>query len=101
MTLLIFKALWGMTGALEQQLEQIAAAGYDGVEAWAEGLAFAPDAFRRLVESFQLKLIIAGPITLTAEIEPTLKHYAAFEPFKINIHSGRDSFSHDEGCVFF
>lgn len=101
MTLLVFKALWGMSGGLEQQLEQIAAAGYDGVEAWVEGIMLQPGAFRRLVDSFHLKLVIAGPITLPAEIEPTLKHYAAFEPLKINIHSGRDSLTHDEGCAFF
>lgn len=101
MALLIFKALWGMTGGLEQQLEQIAAAGYDGAEAWVEGITLPPAEFSRLVASFHLKLIVAGPINLTSDIEPTLKHFAAFEPLKINIQSGRDSFTHDEGCAFF
>ncbi|MEZ4668467.1 MAG: sugar phosphate isomerase/epimerase [Anaerolineae bacterium] len=101
MTLLVFKALWGMTGGLEQQLEQIAGAGYEGVEAWIEGIALPPQTFRRLVASYDLKLIIAGPINHKADIEPILQHFAAFEPLKINLHSGRDSFTHDEGCAFF
>jgi hypothetical protein len=101
MRLLVFKALWGMSGGLEQQLEQIAAAGYDGVEAWAEGIALEPDAFSRLVDSFHLKLIISGAVTTTSEIEVGFKRLAAFEPLKINLQSGRDSLTHDEGCAFF
>jgi sugar phosphate isomerase/epimerase len=33
MKLKVFKALWGMTGTLEEQFKRIAEAGYDGVEA--------------------------------------------------------------------
>ena len=34
MQLIIFRALWGMTGPFEEQIERIAAAGYDGVDGY-------------------------------------------------------------------
>ena len=37
MDLYVFRALWGMTGPLPEQIERIAAAGYDGVELRGHG----------------------------------------------------------------
>jgi sugar phosphate isomerase/epimerase len=90
-----------MTGSIEEQIEQIAAAGYDGVEGFFGANTLSPTAFADLVRSHGLKLIMAGAVGTKDEIEPTLKGLAEYEPLKIGLHSGRDSMTRDEGCALF
>lgn len=101
MKLYVHKALWGMTGSLSEQLFRIAEAGYDGIDAWMDPRVPDPAAYARQVEQAGLRLIVAAPITTISEIEPKLQGLAEFAPVKINIHSGLDSMSFDEGCAFF
>jgi sugar phosphate isomerase/epimerase len=101
MSILVFRALWGMTGPLEQQLEQISAAGYDGVEAWPFQFTLSPTEFRTLLERYKLQLVMAGAAQTRDEIEGLLKHLVEFAPLRINLHGGRDSLTHDEGSAFF
>jgi len=101
MSVPIFRALWGMTGELAEQVGRIAAAGYDGIEVWAAGFGTRPAELRPLLDAHNLKLIMATSIDTQADIEPTLKRLADYEPLRINLHSGRDSFSRDEGCAYF
>jgi hypothetical protein len=100
MAVLMFRALWGMAGELPEQIERIAAARYDGVEVWG-GLGIPAAELRRLIDANNLKLIIATSVDSPGDLEPTLKQMAEYEPLRINLHSGRDSFTFDEGCVFF
>ncbi len=96
----IYRALWGMEGPLEQQFERIAAAGYDGVEVWLSGSPFTPAQILRLTEQHHLRLIVAGAIATIPEIQPTLQAFAEYNPVKINIQSGIDSMTFDEGKRF-
>lgn len=101
MTVQIFRALWGMTGELPEQLERIAAAGYDGIEVWGAGFNTRAPELQTLLDAHGLQLIMAINIDTQAEIEPTVKRLAEYQPLRINLHSGRDSFSRDEGCAYF
>ncbi len=101
MSLLVFRALWGMTGPLEAQIEQIAAAGYDGVEAWPGAVTIPPGEFVRLVAGYKLKLIMAWNADRRDDLAPVLDELASYTPLKINLHSGRDCFTRDEGAAFF
>jgi hypothetical protein len=101
MELYIFRALWGMTGPLPEQIERIAAAGYDGAEAWIAQSTPPPSELLPLMERHRLKLIVATSVLEKNQIDPTLARLAEYRPLKINLQSGRDSMSRDEGCAFF
>jgi sugar phosphate isomerase/epimerase len=101
MKLLIFKALWGLTESLPEQVERVAAAGYDGFELWPEQHDISRQNLITLAQSYNLKMIVGTSLQTQAEIEPKLKQLAEFEPVCINVHSGRDTMSRDEGCSFF
>jgi hypothetical protein len=101
MELLVFRALWGMTGALVEQVESIASAGYDGIEAYWSPETLHAEAFMTLVAQQHLKLIMATNIDSIDLLEPRLKTLAAYQPIKIGVQAGRDSMTRDEGCAFF
>lgn len=96
----IYKALWGMEGPIEQQFERIASAGYDGAEVWLSGSDFDHTQILKLAEQHHLRLIVAGAIAATAEVMPTLQSFAEYNPVKINIQSGIDSMTFDDGKRF-
>jgi hypothetical protein len=100
MKLLVFRALWGMTGPVAEQIERIAAAGYDGIEGAPPDDMPRADFLRRLDEH-HLKLILGAQVDRLDHLEPTLKRLADYGPLKIDLHSGRDSFSRDEGRAYF
>jgi sugar phosphate isomerase/epimerase len=101
MQLAVFRALWGMTGAYEDQFDRIAAAGYNGVEGFISSDSPGAARFTELVSQRGLELIMAGAVDTKEAIEPTLKALAEYAPIKIGIHSGRDSMTRDEGRAFF
>ncbi len=96
----VYRALWGMEGSLEQQFERIAAVGYDGVEVWLSFTNIDRSQILRLTEQHHLRLIVAGAIATAAEIQPTLNAFSEYNPVKINIQSGIDSMTFDEGKRF-
>lgn len=97
----VFRALWGMTGSIEAQIEQIAAAGYDGVEGFIGASPLPAAQFSELVASHGLKLIMAAAVDSQAELEPTLRTLAEYHPIKIGLHSGRDSMTREQGRAYF
>jgi sugar phosphate isomerase/epimerase len=101
MKLLVVRALWGMTGAIPEQMERIARAGYDGVEFWPDHTGISLSDWARFAEQYSLKAIVGALVPDKEMLEPTLNPLAEFQPLKINLHSGRDSMSRDEGCAFF
>lgn len=101
MTILVFRALWGMAGPLPEQIERIAAAGYDGIEAWPGGVTIPKADFLALMAERGLKLVMAWNADRRADLEPALAELASYQPLKINLHSGRDSMTRDEAGVFF
>jgi sugar phosphate isomerase/epimerase len=101
MQLAVFRALWGMTGAFDTQIEQIAGAGYDGIEGFIGATDLTSAQFTARVAEGGLKLIMAGAVDSKAALEPTLLALAEYQPIKIGLHSGRDSMTRDEGCAFF
>ena len=101
MQLAVFRALWGMTGAFDNQIEQIAGAGYDGVEGFIGATDLSAAQVSARVAQSGLKLIMAGQVDSKDALDPTLKALAEYAPIKIGIHSGRDSFSREQGRAFF
>jgi sugar phosphate isomerase/epimerase len=101
MQLLIFRALWGMTGTLPEQLEQVAQAGYDGFELWPSQWSESRTDMLALAQQFGLRMIVGAPLQSKAEIAPTLNKLAEFMPERINLHSGQDNMGRDAGCAFF
>jgi sugar phosphate isomerase/epimerase len=98
---LIFRALWGMTGSLPEQIARIAAAGYDGIEMWPRFVAVQPDELHDLLRDYSLQLITAGAIQDVNALEEELAFLAGFKPLKINVQDGRDAMTRDEGSRFF
>lgn len=101
MQLLIFRALWGMTGPLHEQVERVAEAGYDGFELWPDQWAISRQEVMRLAVDHGQKLIVGALIADKDALEPTLNALAAFEPVRINLHSGRDNMTAREAAAFF
>lgn len=101
MKLLVFRALWGMSGAVPDQIEQIAAAGYDGAEFWPDHTGITRAVWMEYSHCYRLKAIVGALVVKKAELEPTLTRLAEFDPFKINLHSGQDSMCRDEASAFF
>ncbi|WGK69098.1 hypothetical protein P0082_11535 [Candidatus Haliotispira prima] len=100
MDILFFKADWGLEfqGSLEQRLEQIAHAGFDGIESFF--LTMEPQTFRMRCKDLGLKFI--GGL-----IAPDAKTFRSFlprileaEPLFINCHGGCDSYSFEENLAF-
>ncbi len=100
MKLDVYKALWGMTGPLEAQLEQIAAAGYAGIEVWVDSGIPDPQQIRRLAENYRLRVIVATVMPSIESIQPTLQMLSEYAPVLMNVQSGRDAMTFDEGCAF-
>lgn len=101
MQLLIFRALWGMTGPLHQQVEQVAAAAYDGFELWPGQWTISRQEIMKLAADHGQKLVVGAAIEDQDQIERTLNELAAFEPVRINLHSGRDNMSESQASSFF
>ncbi len=101
MQLLVFRALWGMTGPLHEQIERVAAAGYDGFELWPSQWTIARQDMQRLAADHGLKMIVGAAISDQAELEAALNELAAFDPVRINLHSGRDNMTAREASDFF
>jgi sugar phosphate isomerase/epimerase len=98
-TLKVYKALWGMEGSLDHQLDRIAEAGYDGIESPvpADGIG----AFRSAYESRGLSYIGMLFVQTADELARGLGSAADAGCRKVTVHSGKDAFSFDEGCRYF
>lgn len=101
MQTLIIKALWGMTGSLPEQIERVAAAGYDGFELWPDQHTISRQDLTALAMSYNLKMIVGALVETKAELEPTLKKLGEYDALRINLHSGWDYMTRDEGSAFF
>jgi hypothetical protein len=101
MQLIVFRALWGMTGPFEEQIERIATAGYDGVDGYTAASDLTPAKCSALVASHGLKLIMAAQVDSVAQLEQAVKTLAEYAPIKIGLHSGRDSMTRDDGCAYY
>ncbi|KAA3646627.1 MAG: hypothetical protein DWQ07_10490 [Chloroflexi bacterium] len=102
MQLKVLRSLWGTDESIpvEKRLEQVAAAGFDGVDGFpAEG--YAPAEYRKLVESFGLELLVGGIAERTEELETILGGLAEYEPLRIGLMGGLDAMSREEGEAFF
>ncbi len=91
----------GHDGSLTENLDLIAASGYDGVDAWIGNGAPTANELIALSNARGLRRVAATTVDSADEIGPTLRRLAEYEPVHINLHSGRDSMSHDEGSRFF
>ncbi len=106
MGLKVLKALWGMTGPLNEQLRAIAEAGYDGVEARIDQTESIP-ILKDLLHEYDLECVAlvvskgrdvaAVKECLSAEVAQALQ----LEPLSINSHGGRDRWAWDEHLAFF
>ena len=101
MKLKIYKALWGMKGSIEDQLKQIAEAGYDGVESRVpKNLG----QFKKLLSECHLNYIpmifTIGP-NHAASFDAQLKEAIKFDPPLVVSHSAKDAMTFDEQALFF
>ncbi|WP_306439359.1 MULTISPECIES: sugar phosphate isomerase/epimerase family protein [Paenibacillus] len=105
------KSLWGMEGSLESQFEQIAAAGYHGIEspvpsqlAITGGVNVEEKRFRSLLEQYKLDYVsmvfTEGPDHAESFRRQT-EQAAALAPIMINSHSAKDAMPFDEQAAFF
>ncbi len=101
MELAVFRALWGMTGTLDEQFDRIAEAGYDGVEGFLAASALTAAQFSGMVAQRGLKLIMAGGVEKKEDLEPTLKKLAEYQPIKIGLQGGRDHMTRDQAKAFY
>src|SRR5579859_6544441 len=101
MRLLVFRSLWGMTGRIEEQIAQISAEGYDGVEAWHQPEVISVSNLRKLLDKYHLQLTMATTVDKRSDIEAKLTAHLDYQPLRIGVHSGRDSMTLDEGSAFF
>lgn len=101
MQTLIIKALWGMTGSLAEQIERVAAAGYDGFELWPDQHTISRQELTAIAASYNLKMIVGALVETKADLEPTLKKLGEYDTLRINLHSGRDSMRRAEASAFF
>lgn len=100
MKLLVFRALWGMTGPVPEQLERISAAGYDGIEVWPRFLTPSRAEWLSLLKDYPLKLIVAHRIVDRVDLQRELEDLASYQPLKINVQGGQDAMTWDEGCRY-
>ncbi|MFI8496236.1 sugar phosphate isomerase/epimerase family protein [Peribacillus butanolivorans] len=114
MDLLVFKAVWGMSGNWDSQLQQIAEAGFNGVETPLPTLED-EGRFRELLDKYSLELILhvytgrednEKPYPNSVEdhivtLEQQAERAAAFKPILINTHSAKDSMPYDDQLNFF
>ena len=81
MRLLVFRSLWGMKGTWQGQIDRIAAAGYDGIEAVAPEAS--PKEFIRALRARNLEFIpLIFPLT-DVEYERELERVLAYQPLKV------------------
>lgn len=102
MELKMIKALWGMTGSLEEMFQQVSNAGYNGIEARLP----APEdesRFRELLEQYGFDYIAQlGRDGETIEsFAFHVERAASFNPILINSHSSRDDMPYDNQLKFF
>ncbi|PTY00894.1 xylose isomerase [Verrucomicrobia bacterium LW23] len=101
MKILFLKTLWGMDGPLPVQLDRIAAAGYDGVEARTPSSPAAAQELRRETEARGLRLVCqAFHQDSTAGIEADCRLALEAGAMRVAMQGGVDRMSWDEGCRF-
>jgi len=103
MELRLFKSTWGMTGPIEDQLAQVAAASYDGVEVLVP--PFAPGDPERQLRAVRASGLEAIPLILSFDgdrdqYRRSVEAAAAYGPRQITSHSGSDAMSHAEAVDF-
>jgi len=92
-----------MTGPLEEQFQQIKAAGYDGVESAAQEIK-EPKKFQDLLKDHQLSYVALvyteGPEHVD-EMKRRINDAMRYSPKKIVAHAGRDTMSFGKTIRFF
>ncbi|MHA6484878.1 sugar phosphate isomerase/epimerase family protein [Paenibacillus sp. strain BS8-2] len=101
------KALWGMSGTLEEKVEAIAQQGYNAVEGPIP-LSVSPSEFRKLIDQYQLHYIAQMITEGNHEAAPhafsfheRLSRAAEYGPLLVNCHTGRDSMEEQEQLRLF
>ncbi len=103
MELKVFKALWGMTGGIEEQLKRIADAGYAGVE-----MGLPPpdqaDKYKRLLKEHRLEAITmayTGGEDHVASLRTQIEAGKQYSPLQYTVHSARDCWSFEQQKAYF
>lgn len=99
----MIKALWGMEGTLEEQLQRISEAGYAGIEAPMPA-AEEEGRFRELLSRYGLDyiaMVFTGGEDHAASFEQQVERAMGFNPLLINSHSAQDCMPFKEQVAFF
>ena len=98
----IYKALWGMAGTLDEQLDRIKGAGYDGIEAvLPDAFGLTAPAFRKAVEARGLKYIAILFADSRDNLESGVAMAVESGAGQLTVHSGRDNWTVDQGSAYF
>lgn len=103
MQLKVYKSLWGMSGPIEEQFQNIRQAGYDGIESAAQDIA-EPKKFEALLKDFgfdYIALVYTEEADHAEELRRRVEFALKFQPKKIVAHSGRDTMSFGKTIRFF
>ena len=103
MQLKIYKSLWGMTGPLEEQFQQVHGAGYNGIESAPQEIK-EPATFQQLLNDFKLDyiaLVYTEETDHAEELRRRVGEAMKYNPGKIVAHSGRDTMSFGKTIRFF
>jgi len=103
MKLRTYKSLWGMTGPLEDQFQQIKSAGFDGIESAAQEIR-EPQKFQELLKQHGLDyiaLVYTESTDHADELKQRTRDAMQYNPKKIVAHAGRDNMSFGKTIRFF
>ena len=103
MKLKLVKATWGMDGSLEENINQIAAAGYHGIE-MAVPADRSPSDLRKLLRDAGLDfmaMVFTDGDDHVKSLRSQVELARACEPVFITSHSARDCWSFDQQRAFF
>ena len=101
MDIIITKSDWGMDhmGSTADRMEAVAAAGFDGFEAFFINIE--PAAFRAKSEKLNLPYV-AGFVAPTPDaFVKGLRRVLELNPILVNCHGGRDYHTHEESLAYF
>src|SRR5690606_30723418 len=104
---LFFQTDWGNQLPMDEFLAKAKADGYNGIEVWMPGDQQAKDKLKAGLEKYDLKVIFLHGTNTGLPFSESLKAYEsgleeilAWNPVKINSHTGSDFWTIEQNLVF-
>lgn len=105
--IMFFQTDWGNELPMDTFLVKVKADGYDGIEVWMPGSDEAKANLKTGLKKYDLKVIFLNGTNRGLPLEEALKSYEtglreilAWEPVKVNNHTGNDFWTEDQNLKF-